>query len=434
MTIDLLYKGKHDQNLNWSLDQITGLVIWATKAGMSDIILNSGDVAYIRVHGEWHKVTDTLFDNENLLSLLQKMSGNNAAGGLVSSGEDLDFGFEIQDGRLAKLRYRSNATPINVGGKTGVSITLRTIPSIPPSLDELGVEADLQEALFPGNGLVLVTGVMGSGKSTLLAGALRYAAENLPKHISTYEAPIEFSLAEIKNRMGPLEQSEVPRHLRDFLRATRNSTRRAPDIVLIGESRDAETLRGMLESAEIGVAAYSTVHTRSVAATPTRIINVFDQEERSAMASSLIKSLRVIIQQRLYPKIGGGRVAAREYLIFNESMREKLVSLPLAQLDSAIEEMVQTYGQSLEKATLNLLEAGLIERCHYDAVVAERKRQTDVLSKVISIEAQANVLSSMSRDQVDETIAKMAERYADDLREALTRLDERNRQSDVLGA
>lgn len=431
MTISLLYKGKSDQNLNWTLDQITDLIIWATKAGMSDIILNSGDVANIRVHGAWHKVTDLLFDNENLLSLLQKMSGNNAAGGLVTSGADLDFGFEIQDGRLAKLRYRGNATPINAGGKTGVSITLRTIPSIPPSLDELGVEADLQEALFPGNGLILMTGVMGSGKSTLLAAALRYAAENFPKHISTYEAPIEFNLTDIKNKKGPLEQSEVPRHLRDFLRATRNSTRRAPDIVLIGESRDAETLRGMLESAEIGVAAYSTVHTRSVAATPTRIINVFDQEERSAMASSLIKSLRVIIQQRLYPKVGGGRVAAREYLIFNESMREKLVSLPLAHLDSAIEQMVQTSGQSLEKATLNLLEAGLIERCHYDAVVAERNRQTDVLSKVISIEAQASVLRSMSPEKIDETIASLADRYSDDLRAALARLEERSQAEEL---
>lgn len=371
MDLDDLYY-PDEPRLNWDKDDITKLVLWGTRKGMSDIILNSGDVAYCRVHGEWRKVTRFPFNAENLLKILNWMARNSAADGILTSGQDYDFSFEIEGGRFERLRYRGNATPIADDLKTGISITLRSIPTTPPTLDALDIEPGLKGALFPNNGLVLVTGVMGSGKSTLLAAVLREAAVTLPKHISTYESPIEFTFAPVENKLGPFEQSEVPRHLKDFLSATRNSTRRAPDIVLIGESRDAETLRGMLESAEIGVAAYSTVHTRSVSATPTRIINVFNQEERTAMAASLIKSLRVIVQQRLYACLNGGRVAAREYLVFTEPMREKLASLPLPQLDSAIEKLVQAHGQPLEVAVKKLLDAGLISHMDYEAVKAEK--------------------------------------------------------------
>ena len=150
------------------------------------------------------------------------------------------------------------------GYSTGVKIVFRTIPSMPPVLEDLNVEQGILDHAMPSNGLVLVTGVMGSGKSTLLAAILRRIIETGGRNVSTYEAPIEFDFDAVPNPGGPVSQSTIPEHLKSFLTATRNSTRTAPDVVLIGESRDPDTLRGMMESAEIGVAAYSTVHTLSL--------------------------------------------------------------------------------------------------------------------------------------------------------------------------
>ena len=168
---------------------------------------------------------------------------------------------------------------------------------------------------------------MGSGKSTLLAAILRDIIEKGGRHVSTYEAPIEFDFDAIPNPGGPVSQSTIPEHLKSFLTATRNSTRTAPDVVLIGESRDPDTLRGMIESAEIGVAAYSTVHTRSVPETISRIINVFPIGERLQITATLISSLRLIISQRLLPLAdGSGRIALREYLAFTPEIREALLN------------------------------------------------------------------------------------------------------------
>ena len=186
---------------------------------------------------------------------------------------------------------------------------------MPPVLEDLQVEPGILEHAFPSNGLVLVTGVMGSGKSTLLAAILRHIIEQGGRNVITYEAPIEFDFTTIPNAGGPVSQSAIPDHLQSFLKATRNSTRAAPDVVLIGESRDPETLRGMIESAEIGVAAYSTVHTRSVPETLSRIINVFPVEERLQVSATLLSCLRLVVSQRLLPLPDGkGRTALREYL------------------------------------------------------------------------------------------------------------------------
>ena len=182
----------------------------------------------------------------------------------------------------------------------------------------------------------------------LLAAILRRIIETGGRNVSTYEAPIEFDFDAVPNPGGPVSQSTIPEHLKSFLTATRNSTRTAPDVVLIGESRDPDTLRGMMESAEIGVAAYSTVHTRSVPETLSRIINVFPFAERLQVAATLLSSLRLVISQRLLPlPDNNGRIALREYLAFTPEIREMLLEIPAG----VIEE-----GESGEAAVLRELE------------------------------------------------------------------------------
>ena len=214
---------------------------------------------------------------------------------------------------------------------------------MPPALEDLHVEQRILDHAMPSSGLVLVTGVMGSGKSTLLAAILRRIIETGGRNVSTYEAPIEFDFDAVPSPGGPVSQSTIPEHLKSFLTATRNSTRTAPDVVLIGESRDPDTLRGMMESAEIGVAAYSTVHTRSVPETLSRIINVFPFAERTQITATLLSCLRLVISQRLLPlPDNSGRIALREYLAFTPDIRETL-------LDTPVERLIQQTENILEK-------------------------------------------------------------------------------------
>ena len=174
-----------------------------------------------------------------------------------------------------------------------------------------------------------------------------------------------------------MSQSSVPEHLKSFLAATRNSTRTAPDVVLIGESRDPETLRGMIESAEIGVTAYSTVHTRSVPETLTRIINVFPYAERLQITATLLASLRLVVSQRLLPRADGeGRVAVREFLPFTPEVREVLLDTPTERLVPACEELLPAHGQRMQEAALSLHEKGIIDGNALTAILAERKHLT----------------------------------------------------------
>ena len=292
----------HEPLLRWEYADIDALLLWATHTGMSDLCLCSGSPAWMRLHGEWQAVSQRPISAEELLLALERLTKNNSVSAMIKSGQsDYDFAYQIEESRGVRRRYRGNATPVADGYSTGVKIVFRALPAMPPVLEDLQVEPGILEHAFPSNGLVLVTGVMGSGKSTLLAAILRHIIEQGGRNVITYEAPIEFDFTTIPNAGGPVSQSAIPDHLQSFLKATRNSTRAAPDVVLIGESRDPETLRGMIESAEIGVAAYSTVHTRSVPETLSRIINVFPVEERLQVSATLLSCLRLVVSQRLLP-------------------------------------------------------------------------------------------------------------------------------------
>ena len=212
--------------------------------------------------------------------------------------------------------------------------------------------------------------------ATLLAAILRRIIETGGRNVSTYEAPIEFDFDAVPSPGGPVSQSTIPEHLKSFLTATRNSTRTAPDVVLIGESRDPDTLRGMMESAEIGVAAYSTVHTRSVPETLSRIINVFPFAERTQITATLLSCLRLVISQRLLPlPDNSGRIALREYLAFTPDIRETLLDTPVERLIQQTENILEKSGQTMQYAAEMAFANGMIARDSYLAILAERKRK-----------------------------------------------------------
>ena len=365
-----------DPRIRWDYAAINELLLWATHCGMSDLCLRSGLPAWMRLNGLWRLVTQRAITTDELLAALERLTKNNSVAALIKSGQsDYDFAHEIEETRGLRRRFRGNATPVADGYSTGVKIVFRAIPSAPPALEELHVEQAILDHAMPPNGLVLVTGVMGSGKSTLLAAILRRIIETGGRNVSTYEAPIEFDFDAVPHPGGPVSQSTIPEHLKSFLTATRNSTRTAPDVVLIGESRDPDTLRGMIESAEIGVAAYSTVHTRSVPETLSRIINVFPVEERLQVTATLLSSLRLIISQRLVPlPDNSGRIALREYLAFTPDIRETLLDMPLEHLIQQTEVLLAKSGQRIQDAAEVAYANGDIAKDKYLSILAERKQ------------------------------------------------------------
>ncbi|WNV05859.1 ATPase, T2SS/T4P/T4SS family [Candidatus Methylospira mobilis] len=365
-----------EENLGvpWDIERFDGFLKWATTQKASDVALEPNKGIWTRVHGTWRPASHRKITSHEIGLLLDATTTKNGTAiARTDAGYDIDGAYQVKVDRFRYARFRVNGTACRDGSSSsGISIIYRTIPSVPLHIDELSLEPAITENIFPHNGLILATGVMGSGKSTLLASVLRFIAENHARHIMTYESPIEFDLTsdEIKHT-GPCTQIQIPDHLHDFVSAPRNSARRAADVVMYGESRDQETLRSMIEEAEIGVAVYSTVHTRSVAETLPRIINVFPSALQNQVASSLISSIRLIVHQRLLPKTGGGRVAVREFLSFDANLRSRLIKVPLQDIGQTVQSIVEEQGQPLIEAAERAFRGGEIAEVDKDVIFKE---------------------------------------------------------------
>lgn len=323
------------------------ILLEAVKQHASDIIFRTGDPVWARIHGQWVPFSQTILSSGEVAYIANLTSDSTDMATRVLAGKDHDYAYSIRVDRFKVQRFRVNATACQYEMAKGISITMRSIPAHPPTLEDLDVPQTIRDHLCPRYGLVIVTGPVGSGKSTLLFATLRSIAETEPRHIITYEAPIEFDITSLPNRKGPVEQTEVEYHIQDFGRATRNSLRRAGDVILFGESRDPETIRTMSIGAETGVAVYTTAHTHSVAETITRLGREFPENERDGMVASLISATRLIIHQRLVRKYDGTRLAIREWLPFDREVRSKLENARFTDLANILRSFVRDRKTSL---------------------------------------------------------------------------------------
>lgn len=345
----------------WTYENLKAFLIAACDQSASDVVMIPKNPIWVRIHGQWETASHTLLTAGELSMLTDKIAYRNTAAAEVIGGKDLDFAAEVRASRGDKRRFRVNATGCRSDGVTSISLVLRTIPGAPPSLDKMAIEPDLMGSLIPTNGLVIITGTTGSGKSTLLASLLAHIRTQHPWHMITYEHPIEFDLSEVPNAKGPCVQSEIPFHIKEFSRAGRNANRRAPDVVLVGESRDPETFKGVMELADSGPRVYTTGHTRSVEETPSRIVAAFPSEEQSFRGGLLFAALRLIIHQRLLPKIGGGRVPIRSFLAIDQAARDQTYGVNVAHTVPILRKLVAERGQSLLTAAERAYREGLIE-------------------------------------------------------------------------
>jgi defect-in-organelle-trafficking protein DotB len=181
----------------------------------------------------------------------------------------------------------------------------------------------------------------------------------------TYESPIEYVYDAINSPRSLVAQSEIPRHLPSFAAGIRNSLRRKPEVILVGEARDRETINASIEAAQTGHAVYTTTHTIGVANTVQRLLSTYEMNEREERAVALMETLRLIVTQALVPRVQGGRIGVREWMKFPEEVREKLMDMHFTKWPSEIQRMINQYGRTMQRSAEIIFEAGVIDRRHY---------------------------------------------------------------------
>ncbi len=328
---------------------IDDLLVFAHEHDASDVTIQTDAAIMVEIHGRLHKISRRRLSNAEVGDLLNAIYGPNGTTQLMR-GEDLDTHYEVRPNRNQRFRHRVNAVGCHVDGHEGIQITIRTIPSAPPSLASLNLPKAITDAIAPHEGVVYITGATGSGKSTLLAAMIKELAEDPESHrkILTYESPIEFVYDSIETPTALISQSEIPRNLPTFASGVRNALRRKPRLILVGEARDAETMSAVLEAALTGHPVYTTLHSNGVAETIRRLVGSFAQEERLGRTIDIIETMRLIVWQRLVPSVDGKRIALREYLAFNENIRDRLLDSDPDNITATTRALVKEFGQPMQ--------------------------------------------------------------------------------------
>ncbi len=329
---------------------IAELLAFSVKNNASDLHISAGMPPMIRVDGDIRRINVPSLDHKTVHGLIYDIMNDKQRKDFEEFLET-DFSFEIPN--LA--RFRVNAFNHN----RGAGGVFRTIPSTILSLEELGCPVGFKEIADQPRGIVLVTGPTGSGKSTTLAAMMDHVNNERFEHILTIEDPIEF-VHESKKCL--VNQREVHRDTHGFNEALRSALREDPDIILVGELRDLETIRLALTAAETGHLVFGTLHTSSAAKTIDRIIDVFPAAEKTMVRSMLSESLRAVISQTLLKKTGGGRIAAHEIMIGTPAIRNLIREDKVAQMYSAIQTGQSVGMQTLDQNLQELVARNLISR------------------------------------------------------------------------
>ncbi|MDN3386369.1 twitching motility protein PilT [Pseudoalteromonas sp. A601] len=339
---------------------ITELLAFSVQHKASDLHLSSGVAPMIRVDGDVRRINIPALEDKDVNSLVYDIMNDNQRKDYEQNLE-VDFSFEVPN--LA--RFRVNAFNSN----RGPAAVFRTIPSEVLTLDDLGAPDIFKTISDNPRGLVLVTGPTGSGKSTTLAAMVDYINQNKHHHILTIEDPIEFVH---DNKLSLINQREVHRDTHSFSNALRSALREDPDVILVGELRDLETIRLAMTAAETGHLVFGTLHTTSAPKTIDRIIDVFPGEEKDMVRSMLSESLRAVISQTLLKKVGGGRVAAHEIMIGVPAIRNLIREDKIAQMYSSIQTGSSHGMQTMDQCLINLVNHGVVSNAEARAKAQDK--------------------------------------------------------------
>lgn len=329
---------------------ITQLLEFSVQQGASDLHLSTGQPPIIRIDGDIQRIDAPSFGPEQLQTLVYDIMNDEQRRGFEATLES-DFSFELP----SIARFRANVFMQN----RGISAVFRTIPSKILTLEDLDTPPIFKNiSEFP-RGLVLVTGPTGSGKSTTLAAMVDYINQKDSAHILTVEDPIEFVH---ESSRSLINQREVHRDTQSFTNALRSALREDPDVILVGEMRDLETIRLALTAAETGHLVFGTLHTSSAAKTIDRIIDVFPAEEKEMVRSMLSESLQAVISQALLKKPTGGRIAAHEIMLVNSAIRNLIREAKVPQMYSVIQTSSKLGMQTMDQNLQTLVAKNLVSR------------------------------------------------------------------------
>lgn len=327
---------------------ITELLAFSAKQNASDLHLSAGLPPMIRVDGDIRRLNVPAIDNNDVRRLIYAIMNDRQRRDYEEHLE-IDFSFEVP----GIARFRVNAFT----QARGAGAVFRTIPNQVFSIQTLGLGEVFERLAMLPRGLVLVTGPTGSGKSTTLAAMIDYINDHRYEHILTIEDPVEF--VHVSKRCL-INQREVHRDTHSFADALRSALREDPDVILVGELRDLETICLALTAAETGHLVLGTLHTTSAVKTIDRIIDVFPSEEKAMVRSMLSESLQAVVSQSLLKRQGGGRVAAHEILIATTAVRNLIREDKVAQMYSAIQTGGSLGMQTLDAALSRLVNEGVV--------------------------------------------------------------------------
>lgn len=320
--------------------------------GASDLHMEAGNPPILRLKGDMRFTNLPRMNHARVEELLSILPVNEAQREKFEEVGNIDFAYELP----GVARFRVNW----LKQKNGMGSVIRVIPSRVPSLEEMGLPEVLKKVCMSPRGIVLVTGPTGSGKSTTLAAMISYINQNRKAHIITIEDPIEFSH---NSNKCLIDHREVGHHCKSFASAMRSALREDPDIVLVGEMRDLETISLALSAAEMGVLVFGTLHTNSATKTIDRVIDVFPSDAQDQVRMQLSQSLRGVVAQQLLKKAdGSGRVAALEIMFVNEGIRSLIREGKTSQLPSFLIMGREEGMQTLDNHLIELVRKGIIRK------------------------------------------------------------------------
>jgi twitching motility protein PilT len=329
---------------------ITQLLTFAHSEGASDVHLSSGEPPMVRIHGDMKRIEHESLTAEQVHTMVFDIMGD-AIRKTFQETNDVDFSFEL--GNIARFRVNVFRT------RRGEGAVFRTIPTQVMTMDELGLPPIMKELCEKEKGLVLVTGPTGSGKSTTLAAMIDQINDTYEGHILTIEDPIEFVHLSKKCLVN---QREVGRDTASFNAALRGALREDPDVILVGEMRDLETISLALTAAETGHLVFGTVHTSSAPKTVDRVIDVFPAAQQGQIRTMFAESIQAVITQTLLRRRAGGRIAALEILIGTPAVRNLIRENKIHQIPSSMQTGQSVGMMTLDMALIELVNKGVVTR------------------------------------------------------------------------
>lgn len=351
----------------FTVGEFNDLLKWAAQRKASDLSIQSGDYVFAQIRRVWQPITARRLEPMEVEQIVSMYYGATGPGKL-NKGEPLDFRLEAVLNRDEVMAFRANAVACRVGEiATGISITARSIPDVPPPLEALGIEQEIVENFFPRYGLIMVIGTTGSGKSTLMAAVNRHRLEKRahdPVRIITYEDPVEYTYMRLGEKLMPkVSQTEIGKGggITTFDEAGRNAMRRKADVIVMGEMRDRTSVEAGFEMAMTGHCVMATLHVDTPAQVIDRMVSFFPIDGQPAAANKLRSTLKMVVAQKLVRRTDGNVLALRSWQIFDRATQDRLAGRPFHDWEHILRQMAAERGTDFETRAFPYLRDGILD-------------------------------------------------------------------------